>query len=237
MDLRPVRKTSASAECFEQLAARLMNGDLPPGDPLPAERTLTETFGVNRQAIREALKRLAQAGLVRISQGEPTRVLDYRRHGTLDLLERLLVDADGTLRPEAIRSVMEMRLSIGTDAARLAAVRATPSHLESLESYEDAARAAGDERSLAAIDLALWETVVDAADNIAYRLAFNSLRNAYEPLTQQVAPVIAEEIGDIDAHVELIDAIAGRRDEDARVIAHRLLSKGAASVALFLSES
>ncbi|UUY06381.1 winged helix-turn-helix domain-containing protein [Svornostia abyssi] len=42
-----------------------------PGDPLPSERVLAEQFGINRHAVREAIKRLQQAGLVVVSQGAP----------------------------------------------------------------------------------------------------------------------------------------------------------------------
>ena len=65
--------------------------------------------------MREALKRLQQAGLVSISQGGATRVRDWRRHGGLELL---LSTGDA---PEALRvprAAMEMRACIGADAAR-----------------------------------------------------------------------------------------------------------------------
>ncbi|MFP5299516.1 MAG: FadR/GntR family transcriptional regulator [Actinomycetota bacterium] len=235
MALTQVRKTSASSECFEQLAAEITGGHLGPGALLPAERTLTETFGVNRQAIREALQRLAQAGLIRISQGEPTKVLDFRRTGTLDLLPRVLFLPSGEPDPETIRSVMEMRLSVGSDAARLAADRATVEHLQRLRSYPDEARAVEGEAELAAVDLAFWETVIEAADNIAYRLAFNSLRAAYEPLVEAVAPVIRDEISDVEGHLLLIDAIDRRDGSGAMNAARALLSKGATSLAMFIS--
>lgn len=236
MKVRPVRKTSASGECFEQLATEVLRGSLAPGSPLPAERSLSEAFGVNRQAIREALQRLAQAGLVKISQGEPTRALDYRTHGTLDLLPRLLVTRDGSPAPEVIRSVMEMRARIGTDAARLAAERSTRDHLRRLAVYRDSAHPGTDVAELARLDLQLWEAIVDASDNIAYRLSFNSLRDTYEPLSEVVAPVIQEEIADIEGHVRLIDAIEKRDPAGAEREAHRLLSAGAAAVAIFMSE-
>ena len=68
----------------------------------------------SRHAVREALKRLQQAGLVSISQGGATRVRDWRHHGGLELL------LEGEL-PEALhapRAAMEMRACIGADAAR-----------------------------------------------------------------------------------------------------------------------
>ena len=66
--------------------------------------------------MREALKRLQQAGLIRISQGGATRVLDWRQSGGLEVLLDLM-DAPGSPPPELIRSVLEMRETVGVDAA------------------------------------------------------------------------------------------------------------------------
>src|SRR4051812_1402341 len=101
-----------------QLRGDILRGRYAPGDALPSERRLSEDLGTNRHAIREALKRLQQAGLVSISQGGATRVRDWRRHGGLELL----LDLDEL--PEAIgRGVMGMRARGGAGAGRRAAGR------------------------------------------------------------------------------------------------------------------
>jgi GntR family transcriptional regulator len=46
------------------LASRIANGELRPGDRLPAERDLSEDFGVARSVIRQALAGLARDGMV-----------------------------------------------------------------------------------------------------------------------------------------------------------------------------
>src|SRR3954462_734358 len=104
-----------SDRVHERLRRDILDGRLAPGDPVPSERVLAEELGVNRHAVREALKRLQQAGLVRISQGGATRVQDWRDAGGLDVLLDLV---EGDIPPELVRSVMEMRASIGLDAAR-----------------------------------------------------------------------------------------------------------------------
>src|SRR5690348_9206426 len=113
MPLQPVARQSVSDAVFEQLRDEILSGRLTPNEALPAERTLTEVLGVNRQAVREALKRLHQAGLVEISHGGSTRVRDYRSSAGLDLLETLLIAADGSIDARVARSIMEMRACIG----------------------------------------------------------------------------------------------------------------------------
>ena len=86
--LRPVKKTSLAGSVFEQIRGLIVSGELSAGDELPAERQLSETLGVNRSAVREALKRLEQAGLIAIQHGGSTRVLEPMRHAGPGLLAR-----------------------------------------------------------------------------------------------------------------------------------------------------
>jgi DNA-binding FadR family transcriptional regulator len=237
MELQPVERTSASGAVFEQLLGELMGGRVEPGEALPAERSLTESLSVNRQAVREALQRLAQAGLVRIRQGEPTRALDYRRSAGLDLLPRLLFHADGAVDIATARSIVEMRASVGPDAARLAALRAPAGTSAKLRSILTAMEAAKDDLDeLAAADLRFWDEVIDAADNIAYRLAYNSLRGTYEPLSAVLSPVLAEELSDFEDHHAIVEAVEAADERAAEAAARRLLSKGTAAMSrLFVS--
>ena len=71
-----VERRSLSEAVFEQLRGGILTGELEAGSSLPAERELAVELGVNRSAVREALKRLQQLRLVAIRQGESTRVLD-----------------------------------------------------------------------------------------------------------------------------------------------------------------
>ena len=74
---------------YQQLAAAVralvLDGRVPLGVRLPAERELAARFGVNRHAVREAVKRLEQVRLVRVAQSTDTRVADWRRHAGLDV--------------------------------------------------------------------------------------------------------------------------------------------------------
>ena len=109
-----------SGQIHARLRADILGGRYAPGDALPSERTLSEELDTSRHAIREALKRLQQGGLVSISQGGATRVRDWRHHGGLELL------LEGEL-PEALqarRAALEMRACVGADAARRCAARA-----------------------------------------------------------------------------------------------------------------
>src|SRR5918998_4492517 len=97
--------STVSGQIYARLRADILAGLYEPGDALPSERRLSEDLQANRHGIREALKRLQQAGLVAISQGGATRVRDWRRHGGLELL----LEGDVPDELEAPRAAMEMR--------------------------------------------------------------------------------------------------------------------------------
>ena len=53
----PVSKTTRIYEkVVEKLKEEIADGRLLPGDPLPSERQLMETFGVSRSSLREAFR-------------------------------------------------------------------------------------------------------------------------------------------------------------------------------------
>lgn len=222
----PVRRQSVAGSVFDQLAAQILNGTLAVGAALPAERALTEELGVNRQALREALQRLDQLGLVEIRHGGVTRVQDYRHHAGLDLLPRLAVDA--TL----VRSVMEMRSAVGADAAALCAERIDKAGLNQLDGQIEklAATNPSDVGQLALIDLGFWDTIIDGSGNICYQLSLNSLRRAYQPLEAVVDRLLVDERADVAGHRAVVAGIATGDAQRARKAATRLLARG--SVAL-----
>jgi GntR family transcriptional regulator, transcriptional repressor for pyruvate dehydrogenase complex len=231
-EFAPVRRSSVSAAVFDQIAAQILDGRLAPGATLPPERTLTEEFGVNRQALREALQRLDQLGLVEIRHGGATRVRDYRRSAGLDVLPRLFLRDNGTIDVDIVRSVMEMRTAIGADAAALSATRMPAPLLEELHGL--VADMAGTDRDdatrLAGIDAHFWDLVVDGSGNVCYRLSLNALRRSYQPVEPIVDQLLIDERRDVAGHRAMISAIAAGEGVAARDAAVRLLTQGNTAV-------
>lgn len=176
MSLTPIRGRSLPDGVFAQLAEAILTGGYEAGDKLPPERTLVQQLGVNRHVVREALKRLEQVGLLKIAQGGGTTVLDYRKHAGLDMLA-LLGRFAGSGRDSARTwlSVLEMRAAIGADMARLCAERADQAVRDELVALADELGQAQEPQALYELEVRFWDRVLDGADNLAYRLAFNSM--------------------------------------------------------------
>ncbi|WP_203337246.1 FadR/GntR family transcriptional regulator [Nocardioides limicola] len=223
MELTPVVRRSVADDVFEQLQAQVVVGDLGPGAPLPSERRLAEALGVSRPAVREALQRLAQAGLVDIRQGDTTTVRDFRRHGGLDLLPRLLLTAHG-LDVAVARSILEARAHIGPKIAELAARRGGPDLAPALSAALTALRSTNDpvSRQHRAVDF--WQLLVDAADSITFRLMFNGMLAAYLPAVEALAEVMRAEVEQDETYAALADAVIAGDSENAPRLAAALLA-------------
>ena len=142
--------------------------------------------------------------------GGVTRAKDYRQSAGLDLLASLLQRPDGRVDVAVARSIVEMRACIGPDAARLCAMRAVSPVPDDLTAIVDAmADVPTDLVALAALDWRFWELIVDGSDNVAYRLAFNSLRDGVAPLAAALPAVQADELRDHAAHHAIAQAIRG----------------------------
>ena len=222
MRLQPVNRRSVPDEVFDQVLGEVVDGGLEAGESLPSERRLAEVLGVSRPAVREALQRVAATRLVEVRHGGATTVRDFKRYAGLDLLPRLLV-RHGELDPDVARSILEARLAVGPAVAALAAGRSGPPDAAALQGVVDRLAATDDDVERQVCALEFWDHVVDAADSMVFRLMFNSLRAAYEPALEALAPLMAEEVGQVDAYRLLAAALGSGDPDTARAAADRVL--------------
>ena len=78
--------------------------------------------------------------------------------------------------------------------------------------------------------LTYWDQVVEGADSITFRLMFNSMRAAYEPVLDALAVVMSAEVDRVEAYDALTDAIAADDGATARQRAHDLLAVATTSL-------
>jgi GntR family transcriptional repressor for pyruvate dehydrogenase complex len=125
---RAVRKHRASQAVVAQIQDLLISGRLRPGDRLPAERQLADTFQVGRSTLREAYRALEALGLIRVQPGAATSVAQ-------PFTVTRLAPVNGTSQHAAWdhqRQLFEVRLVLDPPVAALAARRATPEQLAKL---------------------------------------------------------------------------------------------------------
>ena len=219
MDLQPIARSSASDEVYERLVSSIVEGEVAAGEAMPSERSLAEGLSVSRPVVREALKRLAHAGLVQIRHGGATLVNDYRRTAGPDLLSQLLLDRNGELDLEVARGIVEARRDFGPPVAAGAARRADVEDLAALDALVDAMAEVTDDLDRQRLALDFWDRVVDASHNVVHRLLFNALRRAYEPVMDALVVVMRAEVSDLDGYAAVAAAVrAGDPDAAAAAV-------------------
>lgn len=112
-NMAKLEKTSVSDEVHTTLVGLIVDGTLKPGEKV-RDKELADRLGVSRTPVREALKRLEDAGLVEASAGRWTRVSEVDRDEAEKLypivwsLESLAVSfAEGRVRDEDLEQMVE----------------------------------------------------------------------------------------------------------------------------------
>jgi GntR family transcriptional repressor for pyruvate dehydrogenase complex len=124
-EIQPVHRVSLSDKIVEQIIDLISRDVLKPGDRLPSERDLCKRFGVGRTSLREALRSLTVMGILEGRVGEGTFV----NQGNGKHLEKTL--QWGILLDEKrVQDLIETRLMLESESARLAATRATDQDLQ-----------------------------------------------------------------------------------------------------------
>ncbi len=172
---------SLAEKAYVAIRRLIVTLELGPGSVIN-ERELVEQLGIGRTPVREALRRLAQEGLVEV----------YPRRGMF------VTDVD--VRKLAL--VSEVRAALEPEAARLAAERATDAERAELQELLDELDAAGaDDHALMALDERIHRAV--------YRCARNDLLattlEQYYVLALRIWTIA------LDRQHELNDAVQGHR--------------------------
>jgi GntR family transcriptional repressor for pyruvate dehydrogenase complex len=122
-----VRAPRLSEEVSIALEGKIARGELTPGDQLPTEKVLAETFGVSRAVVREAVARLKADGRIETRQGSGAFVALAPKS-----LNFRFWQGDGPALVE-LRDIFELRAMIETAVAELAARRRIPEDVAVME--------------------------------------------------------------------------------------------------------
>lgn len=221
---------SAVDATFTLLQARVLHGQWAADAKVPTEASLVQELGVSRTTVREALNRLASTGLIIAPHSGTRRVADFRDRAGLEALSALVVSPDGQVDLSVVRSVTEMRGAIAPDAARLAARRRTDAQAAQLVALANALESEASLPHLLDATLSWWTVVVLASDNLAYRLAYNTLRTTYTEGSALLQQVIAAELRAVALYRRVSTAIAHGDEADAYSACDALVRLGGSAI-------
>jgi GntR family transcriptional repressor for pyruvate dehydrogenase complex len=175
----PSFKALRAPRAFEEIAAQIRNelaeGRLTVGSRLPPERALAAQFGVSRNTLREAIRSLEHAGLIRLQKGATGGAFINLASGNTISNSLLDMFHMGAIKPEQLT---EARIWTESIIVRQACAHATPSDIEELKMNIQAAEAAnkeGDFARRAEIHLDFHRILARIAGNPIMMIMMNGL--------------------------------------------------------------
>ncbi|MBT2528953.1 FadR family transcriptional regulator [Streptomyces sp. ISL-99] len=208
MALTSPRRSALSDQVITELRNQITSGEWPVGSRIPTEPELVEQLGVARNTVREAVRALAHNGLLDIRQGSGTYVIATSE--LAGVMHRRFADADP-------RHIAELRSTLESSAARLAAERRTERDVRQLDAVlarREEAWASGDAELFVRADATLHLAVVAASHN-------DVLIGLYADLGDLLRDWLRDDVGqelrpeDHMDHGRLIEAIRARDAETA----------------------
>ncbi|MGC5346648.1 FadR/GntR family transcriptional regulator [Streptomyces sp. DT171] len=218
MTLTSPRRSALADQVIAQLRTEITSGEWPVGSRIPTEPELVEQLGVARNTVREAVRALAHNGLLDIRQGSGTYVVATSE--LAGVMHRRFTAADPL-------HVAELRSTLESSAARLAAARRTDRDLKQLDALmarREETWVAGDAEAFVAADSTLHLAVVAASHNDVLTGLYADLGDLLRHcLRDNVGPELRPE-AHMDHH-RLIEAIrAGDAETAASEAASHALS-------------
>ncbi|MFG6121417.1 FadR/GntR family transcriptional regulator [Thalassobacillus sp. B23F22_16] len=170
-----IERRKVSMQVFDRIKEYIQNEDMKPGDRLPTEKQLSEMFGVSRTPVREALSVLEASGLTVSKQGGGSIVQATSLTNLIEETQFEFIDTDEVL------NLLETRIILETEAARLAAERATPDEKALIKEKLDAIRSSqNDNRVGYKEDIAFHNAIVRASHNPILVHSVENITTLYE---------------------------------------------------------
>jgi DNA-binding FadR family transcriptional regulator len=206
--LTTIKRTQRSEEVRLQIERAIRSGDFAPGDRLPSERDLVETFGVSRVSVREAIRSLEALGFVRVYQGRGAFVSD-RRSGFGEPMTRWLEMHRGeVLELLSVRGALDELAAASTvehfDEDKVARI------VETHSAFAAAVDEAADTPDLASRDIDFHMAIAEAS---GLRLLYDLLSDLHSYLAESRHVAFApagRPARSASEHAEIVDAILAR---------------------------
>ena len=191
----------------------------------PSEGELCAQLGVSRTILREALKVLADKGMVEVRPRSGMRSLPRSKWKALDP-DILAWQSEENPDGQFLRELCEIRLAIEPTAAGFAAVRATAEDIAAIEAAFERRVAAADAslEEFIELELGLHRSIISASHNRLFRYLSEAIHEPFRVALFYTMRSAAVRSLETPAHQDLVDAIRRRDPLSARSAADRVVA-------------
>ncbi|AAT89387.1 GntR family transcriptional regulator [Leifsonia xyli subsp. xyli] len=211
-----VQRRSVVQEAGDVLMRRIQEGEWGLGHKIPSESMLAAQLNVGRSTVREAVRQLAGKGMLESRQGAGVFVISTEPPENWETL----------FQTSPLGAILEIRMAIETEAARLAALHRTPAELRAMRRALDSRQGSSSVEEQVDDDTCFHRSIVLAAHNRLLLEIFDDftprVRAAMIALAR-ASPAMRPE-DDRDVHASLVEAVSARDADSAAALSRAHLT-------------
>lgn len=209
----------------KSLLGKILSGELKPGQWLPAERDMAEQMGVSRSSLHQAILSLNSDGFLKIIPRRGIMVNDYRKHPTPQSLATLMSYSSTELDYSLFADMMDARIWLETECARLACTHIYESTMEEMQKLVLAMKEP--DANVGELVYEFHYKLTQASGNSIYGMIYRGFESIIRTLIYrhyEVCP--SDRAVSAELHQKVLDAISARDEEMAKKAIRNILTRG-----------
>lgn len=213
-------------QVIEHLLHQILSQSIQVSEPLPPIGDICNELQVSRTAVREAISVLVAKGMVTSKPGEGSSVLPLSSWMLLDP-EVLCWLRESSMAISIIEHLVELRLIIEPEAAALASVRGSMEQFMAMGEALSRMKAGESLRTQESTqgDIDFHNIILQSSGNIFLSRLRDLCMVSVELIVRLTFEKVESVAASVENHTRLYDAIRGRRPDEARLLAKKVLCK------------
>ena len=211
MSFKIIKRESTLEVIVQQIKDQIKKGILKPGEKLPSERKLADLLRVSRASIREAIQALAFSGYLEVIQGKGTYILEIATQ--YDEIVKFFSEFSNY----SLDYLMEARIMLEGEFARLAALNASPEEIDVIERIFNEIAKSKDINSFVVKDLKFHLTIAKATHNPIMNGIMKIIGEMLYKETHKIIEISKDtRVNTIETARNLVQAIKQRNADQAK---------------------
>lgn len=213
-------KLNASEKVYKIIESKILNKEWTPGMKIDSENKLSKELGVSRMSVREAMEKLVALNVLSKKQGEGTFVNDLNPSIYLNgLIPMILLNKDNLV------DILEFRIIIEADSARLCAERCDEEDIKVMEQcYEDMLNYKDSPEKFYKADYCFHMAMAKGTKN-SLIIKVNSIMTDLLMFHQKEIHQYLGPLGGLKEHIKILEAIRNRDPELASLFTKRHIQR------------
>lgn len=209
----------------DDMLHKIISGELKPGDKLPPEREIAAETGISRSVINQALVQLDSMGFVDIKPRHGTRVADFMKNPTPQAIDVLMKYGSSDIDENLLLNMVDFRILIEKESAKLACTNAYESTLEKMEELLGRMNASPEESANA--QYTFHYRLTQASGNLFLSVIFSGFETIIKVLIKRHYELCPKDLKTVaESHRKLLTAIRNKDEEAAQQLAEAIILKG-----------